>query len=70
VLLRGQGRQRLRQPCFWMGARNGLLPAFGMGTGLHLIEPLAGERVYACTDRAVLDVSGALAGHSPSRRMK
>jgi DNA ligase-associated metallophosphoesterase len=70
VLLRGLGRQRLRMPCFWFGARNGLLPAFGMGTGLHLIEPLPGERVHACTDQAVLDVSGALAGHSPQRRTK
>lgn len=70
VLLRGHGLQRLRLPCYWFGARNGLLPAFGMGTGLHLIEPLPGERVYACTDQAVLDVSGALAGHSPSRRTK
>jgi DNA ligase-associated metallophosphoesterase len=70
VVLSGMGRQRLRLPCFWFGARNGLLPAFGMGTGLHLIEPLPGERVHACTDQAVLDVSGALAGHSPSRRAK
>jgi DNA ligase-associated metallophosphoesterase len=70
MVLRGRGHQRLRFPCFWFGASNGLLPAFGMGTGLYIIDPKPGERVYACTERSVLDVSAALAGHTASRRTK
>lgn len=70
MVLRGRGLQRLRLPCYWFGARNGLLPAFGMGTGLYIIDPKPGERVYACTEQAVLDVSSTLAGHASSRRMK
>lgn len=57
VALAGHGRQRLRLPCFWFGARRGLLPAFGTGTGLHIVAPGAADRVLACTDRAVIDVS-------------
>ncbi len=57
VALTGQGRQHLRLPCFWFGARAGLLPAFGTGTGLHIVTPGLGDRVMACTDRAVIDVS-------------
>lgn len=57
VALWGKGRQHLRLPCFWFGARRGLLPAFGTGTGLHIVAPGARDRVLACTDRAVIDVS-------------
>lgn len=70
MVLRGRGLQRLRLPCYWFGARNGLLPAFGLGTGLYIIDPKPGERVYACTEQAVLDVSSTLAGHTSSRRTK
>lgn len=68
VVLHGRGQQRLRLPCFWFGDRNGLLPAMGAGTGLHIIAPKAGERVLACTDRAVLDVGASLAGQAAQRR--
>lgn len=57
VALTGKGRQHLRLPCFWFGARRGLLPAFGTGTGLHIVAPGTRDRVLACTDRAVIDVS-------------
>jgi DNA ligase-associated metallophosphoesterase len=57
IQLSGKGRQRLRLPCFWFGERMGLFPAFGMGTGLHVVEPGTRDRVLACTDRAVIDVS-------------
>ena len=70
VVLSGQGRQRLRMPCFWFGERTAILPAFGMSTGLHVIRPVRTDRVYACTERAVLDVNGAFAGRATSQRMK
>lgn len=70
VMLSGQGRQRLRMPCFWFGERTAILPAFGMSTGLHVIRPERTDRVYACTERAVLDVNGAFAGRATSQRTK
>jgi uncharacterized protein len=70
VLLTGQGRQRLRMACFWFGARTAILPAFGLSTGLHVIRPERTDRVYACTERAVLDVNGAFAGRATQQRMK
>lgn len=70
VMLSGQGRQYLRLPCFAFSPRVGLLPAFGMNTGTYTIQPDATHRVYATTDRSVLDVSSVFAGHQPSRRTK
>jgi DNA ligase-associated metallophosphoesterase len=70
VVLTGPGRQRLRMPCFRFGERVAILPAFGMSTGLHVIRPERTDRVYACTERAVLDVNGAFAGRATSQRMK
>ncbi len=62
VLLNGQGGQRLRLPCFLVGPNVTLLPAFGMGTGLHIVRPTVAHRVFACTGKAVLDVTGAAVG--------
>lgn len=62
VVLHGQANQSLRLPCFLVGPQVTLLPAFGMSTGLHIVKPTAAHRVFACTDKAVLDVSGVAAG--------
>ena len=70
VVLSGQARQRLRLPCFWFGERLAIIPAFGLSTGLHVIRPERTDRVYACTERAVLDVNGAFAGRATSPRTK
>jgi uncharacterized protein len=50
----GRAFERLRLPCFWMGDDSGqlpqqavgVLPAFGSFTGMHRIEPRAGDRIY------------------------
>ena len=52
----GRGIDRLRLPCFHVGARVGVLPAFGAFTGMHPIERQAGDRVFVCTDNAVHEV--------------
>lgn len=53
VVLGGRAHQRLRLPCFHFGLRVGLLPAFGDFTGLHVLRPAPGERVYVVADGAV-----------------
>lgn len=58
VVLHGAGRQSLRLPCFLAGPQVTLLPAFGITTGLHIVKPSALHRVFACTEKAVLDVTG------------
>lgn len=67
VVLSGQGRQHLRLPCFAFGQNVGLLPAFGSNTGTFTIQPDATHRIYATTDRSVLDVSAVFAGRQTSR---
>lgn len=49
----GQGIDRLRLPCFHLGAHVGVLPAFGTFTGMHPIARSAGDRVFVVADNAV-----------------
>lgn len=56
VALRGAGRQRARPPCFWFGARVGVLPAFGGFTGGATIAPRPGDRVFALAGDEVVPV--------------
>lgn len=56
VHLRGNGRQRLRLPCFYFGKNGGLLPAFGAFTGMAGIQPKDGEEVYVVAEDCVLKV--------------
>lgn len=53
VNLQGRAHDRLRLPCFWLGAEVGVLPAFGSFTGMHPIERRPGDRVYAVAGDAV-----------------
>jgi uncharacterized protein len=57
----GRAFQRLRLPCFWFGDDTGalpqnavgVLPAFGSFTGMHRIEPRAGDRIFPVADEVV-----------------
>lgn len=54
----GRGADRLRLPCFRLGVRVGVLPAFGAFTGMHPVaadEP--GQRLFAIADDRVLPVA-------------
>lgn len=50
----GRGLDRLRLPCFWLGARTGVLPAFGAFTGMHAVKVAEGDRVFVVADQQVL----------------
>jgi DNA ligase-associated metallophosphoesterase len=54
VELRGKGRQILRVPCFWFGAKTGLLPAFGTFTGLAVVHPKAEDTVIGVIENKLL----------------
>ena len=47
VTLHGTAEQSARLPCFVLGRRRAILPAFGGFTGLARAAPLAGDRLVA-----------------------
>lgn len=55
VSLGGRG-DRLRLPCFRVGARLGVLPAFGTFTGGASVRPAPGERLFAVVGERVVPV--------------
>lgn len=58
VVLTGTGQQRITLPCFVVGSRSTLLPAFGLRQGLFRVRPTPLQRIFACTPTSVLDVTG------------
>ena len=54
ISVSGRAFERLRLPCFWLGDDSGqlpqqaigVLPAFGSFTGMHRIDPRAGDRIF------------------------
>jgi DNA ligase-associated metallophosphoesterase len=57
VRLNGPGRDSLRTPCFVLGERQIVLPAFGEFTGGSLPVPMTGEHIMIATARGVFDVT-------------
>lgn len=54
VRLNGAGRQSLRLACFYFGAQQGILPAFGVFTGLAILPVKHGDQVFGIADATVL----------------
>jgi uncharacterized protein len=57
VHLVGKGRQSMMLPCFYFGARQAYLPAFGMFTGLARIAPKKEDKVFVVADNKILMVA-------------
>jgi DNA ligase-associated metallophosphoesterase len=57
VRLFGRAESTLRAPCFWVGERRTVLPAFGSFTGAKAIRPIESDRVFAIGD-SVIEVKG------------
>ena len=61
ISVSGRAFESLRLPCFWLGDDTGqlpqqavgVLPAFGSFTGMHRIEPRAGDRIFPVADDVV-----------------
>jgi DNA ligase-associated metallophosphoesterase len=61
ISVAGRAFERLRLPCFWLGDDSGampdcavgVLPAFGSFTGMHRIEPRAGDRIFPVAGNVV-----------------
>jgi len=48
--------ESLRLPCFWFGARCGVLPAFGAFTGSAEVQPRRGDQVFVVAEDEVIGV--------------
>jgi DNA ligase-associated metallophosphoesterase len=57
VRMSGAGEGSVRLPCFWFGARYGVLPAFGAFTGSASVRPKRGDQVFVIAESEVLKVS-------------
>jgi DNA ligase-associated metallophosphoesterase len=57
VRLSAPGEKSLRLPCFWFGARYGVLPAFGAFTGSAEVLPRRGDQVFVIAEQEVLKVA-------------
>ncbi|HVZ45137.1 MAG TPA: ligase-associated DNA damage response endonuclease PdeM [Ramlibacter sp.] len=61
ISVSGRAFETLRLPCFWLGDDTGalphqavgVLPAFGSFTGMHRIDPRAGDRIFPVADGVV-----------------
>ncbi|GEM_PF-2178717 len=54
VRMVGAGRQTLKLPCFWFGAKVGVLPSFGGFTDSGVVTPARGDQVYVIADDRVM----------------
>lgn len=68
VKLEGPGKSRLRAACFHFNARTGVLPAFGAFTGMKVIRPKRGDRVFAVGPAEVVEVSQAPDAKSETKK--
>jgi DNA ligase-associated metallophosphoesterase len=57
VRLSAPGEKSVRLPCFWFGARYGVLPAFGAFTGNAEVLPRRGDQVFVIAEEEVLKVA-------------
>lgn len=53
VSMHGKGRQSMRLPCYYLGKKNGVLPAFGEFTGLHIISPKRGDNIFVISGKEI-----------------
>jgi DNA ligase-associated metallophosphoesterase len=60
ITLVGRGLQRETLPCFVVGKRSAIVPAFGSFTGFGAIEPGPDDRVFVVAEDEVLEVSAPI----------
>jgi uncharacterized protein len=57
VMLTGKGKQQITLPCFYFGKNQGVLPAFGMFTGLALVKPTVNDKIFVIAENKIITVS-------------
>lgn len=57
LTLVGRGLQRETLPCFLVGQRGAIIPAFGSFTGFGAVQPVPGDRAFVVAEDEVLEVT-------------
>jgi metallophosphoesterase superfamily enzyme len=57
LTLVGRGLQRETLPCFLIGQRGAILPAFGSFTGCSVVQPQPGDRAFVVAQDEVMEVT-------------
>lgn len=57
IQMKGKGRQKVKLPCFYFGARQAIMPAFGNFTGTAKMIPLKDSDVYVIAEDVVMKVN-------------
>ncbi len=57
VKLTGVGRQRIKVACYFCTDYGMVLRAFGDFTGTYVLKPVKGNRVFACVENEVIELS-------------
>lgn len=57
IRLYGQGKQKVKLPCFWFQTQGAYLPAFGQFTGAHAVEPQENDKIYVITPSKFIEIS-------------
>ena len=57
LTLVGRGLQRETLPCFLIGQRGAVLPAFGSFTGCSVVQPQPGDRAFVVAQDEVMEVT-------------
>ena len=63
VTVSGKGHLRETLPCFCFGSRAALLPAFGSFTGIQVIRPTSGDRIYRIAGDEILEMQNGVANN-------
>jgi DNA ligase-associated metallophosphoesterase len=59
LVLCGRALRRERLPCFVLGDRVAILPAFGSFTGMAMVDPGPGDRAFVVAEGEVIEVDPA-----------
>jgi len=54
IVVRGQGRQALKFPCYYFTPDYGVLPAFSRFTGSYQVRPEEGEQAFAIVEKEII----------------
>ncbi|MCU0336216.1 MAG: ligase-associated DNA damage response endonuclease PdeM [Chitinophagaceae bacterium] len=57
IRISGGGRQSLRLPCFYFAPQLCILPAFGVFTGTHPLQPKKADLVFAIADKKIVPLT-------------
>ena len=57
VKLKGHGKQYMNLPCFYFAENQGILPAFGVFTGLHLLDVKMKDDIFGIVESEVIKLT-------------